>query len=359
MKTLKSKLVLDITPTKENPRNSEGAFLLLPDGTVLFAYSRYAGEDWHDNASCDIALIRSSDNGESWSEPEIIARASEFGVKNIMSVSSLVQNDGKFAFYFVIKENDGTSTVGRTVSSDGVKFLSERCGFNAEKGYYCFNNDRLVRLSDGNLAYPALAVKGSRAWDENFPVAETMIFISADDGKNFDPLLIKLRMAPDVKTKSGLQEPGLIEHSDGSIRVWARTDMSYQYESYSFDGMKTFSEPVPSEFTSPLAPMEMIRENDSVIYTVYNPIPLYNGREVSFATIGGRNPLIIRKSLDDGKSWGECHIIEADEDRGLCYPAMLFTDDNCMLIAYCRGNSDDICGLNRLGIRKIPLDEIK
>ena len=43
MKTLKSHLVLDLKPQEGNPRNSEGAFIRMDDGTLLFAYSRYSG----------------------------------------------------------------------------------------------------------------------------------------------------------------------------------------------------------------------------------------------------------------------------------------------------------------------------
>ena len=32
---------LDLVPGPDNPRNSEGAFLTLPEGEILYAYSRY------------------------------------------------------------------------------------------------------------------------------------------------------------------------------------------------------------------------------------------------------------------------------------------------------------------------------
>ncbi len=40
-----------------NPRNSEGCFLQLEDGRIAFAYSRFCGDDWQDNAACDICVI--------------------------------------------------------------------------------------------------------------------------------------------------------------------------------------------------------------------------------------------------------------------------------------------------------------
>ena len=55
-----------LCPGEGNPRNSEGAFLRLRDGRILFAYSRYIGTDAGDDAECEIAGIYSYDNGETW-----------------------------------------------------------------------------------------------------------------------------------------------------------------------------------------------------------------------------------------------------------------------------------------------------
>lgn len=357
MKDINSKLALDIKPSKGNPRNSEGSFIRMDDGTILFAYSRYSGDDWHDHQPSDIALIRSTDEGESWSEPEIIVSAQDVGATNVMSVSAIRQNDGKIGFYFLAKLFDNPETcdglhsiIVRALTSDGVNFHAERTGFSAPKGYYIFNNDRLVRLSDGRLAYPAGCVDGRKS--------SSTVFISDDDGASFTIHEKTLHMSAELRSERGFEEPGLIEHKDGSIRFWMRTDMGYQYECYSYDNLKTFTNPVPSEFTSPRSPMEIERAADGTLYTVYNPIPAYNGRYMPRATNGGRNPLIIRKSIDDGKTWGECFVIEADPERGFCYPAMFFTKDNSLLLSYCRGGEDDGFCLTRLGIRKISLEEI-
>ena len=76
-------LVHQLPPSPGNPRNSEGAFLRTDQGEILFAFSRYHGESNHDHAACDIALIRSCDEGVSWSKPEMIAPASDFGTVNV------------------------------------------------------------------------------------------------------------------------------------------------------------------------------------------------------------------------------------------------------------------------------------
>ena len=352
MKQLESKLVLDYKPCPGNPRNSEGAFIRADDGTILFAYSRYSGDSWHDHQPSDIALIRSCDQGETWSDPEIIVTAKELNAANIMSVSAIYQADGKIGFYFLAKLAGAElrSTICRAVSADGVHFRAEKCGFRAPERYYVFNNDRLVRLLDGRLVYPGALMDQGRHF-------VSTVFISEDDGASF--AIHNIRLDLPFANERGLEEPGILQQQDGSIRLWMRTDMGYQYESYSFDGLKTFTPPAPSVFTSPRSPMEMERGADGALYAIYNPIPNYNGRITSRASHGGRNPLVIRKSADDGKTWGDCYVIEADEDRGFCYPAMHFTDDGGLLVGYCRGGTEDAFCLTRLGICKFFLRELQ
>ena len=54
-------VVCQLAPGAGNPRNSEGAFLTLKDGRILFVFSRYCGDTWLDHASADLAAITSDD----------------------------------------------------------------------------------------------------------------------------------------------------------------------------------------------------------------------------------------------------------------------------------------------------------
>ena len=49
--TRKSNEIL-LPPSNKNPRNSEGSFLQLKDGRIAFAYSRYIGDSFDDDAEC-------------------------------------------------------------------------------------------------------------------------------------------------------------------------------------------------------------------------------------------------------------------------------------------------------------------
>lgn len=357
------KKVLDITPAENNARNSEGSFIRLDDGRIMFAYSRYSTNCPYDDANCDIAVIFSSDEGESWTEPEIIVKAEEFGTKNVMSTSAIYQNDGRIGIYFLIKENNGTTTIGRTLTKDGENFETERCRLKAISACYVINNDRFIRLSDGRIAAPA----ASLPWEDGKGYGDlcvTSLFVSSDDGLTFNPTkpcltIPYVRNEPSVDLLGGMQEPGVIEFKDKTLWLWARTRMGFQYESFSRDFGETFTYPQPSQFTSPCSPMEVARnpENDD-LYAVYNPVPNYNGREIKEGTCG-RTPFVIRKSTDDGRTWGELTEIENDEKMGYCYPAMFFTKDKSVLVGYCCGGAEEGFCLHRLRIMKINLNEIK
>jgi hypothetical protein len=142
--------------------------------------------------------------------------------------------------------------------------------------------------------------------------------------------------------------------------MWMRTDVGCQYESYSIDGGLTWTMPSPSRFTSPDSPLSMKRIPESgKLLAVWNPIPNYNGREFIYE-YGGRTPLVLAVSADDGKSWNDYKIIEDDPDAGFCYTAIHFTNDSHVLLKYCSGGKKDNLAscLHKLTVVKIPVREL-
>lgn len=349
-------LLHELPPGPGNPRNSEGAFLRGRHGELLFAYSRYRADSNHDHAPCDIALITSEDEGEHWSEPRLIARAQDFGTQNIMSVSAMPCLNGDLAFYFLIKENDFTTTLGRTVSYDGIHFTAERCDCRFPPAYYVVNNDRLVRLADGRIVAPASYITAEQNRNSiRCPMIATFL-ISSDDGKTFRKTEWEGTTSDPVNERYGLQETGIYQRTDGEIYIWARTGYGCQYEWSSSDALVSFTAPRASGFTAPPSPMQ-IKAVNGTVYAIYNPIPNYNGRETPLGC-WGRTPLVIRKSDDDGRTFGPLCVIEDDPTRGYCYPAIFPTADGDLLLAYCRGNAQDGNTLCRLGIAKIKRSDI-
>ena len=82
-----------------NQRNGEGDFIKLKDGTVMFAYSAFVGSSWQDHAIADIRAIFSHDDGETWSEDKLIIKCEDLS-SNYMCVSFLRMNNGDIALYF-------------------------------------------------------------------------------------------------------------------------------------------------------------------------------------------------------------------------------------------------------------------
>lgn len=90
---------LDLVPGPDNPRNSEGAFLTLPDGEILYAYSRYKGKSCSDEATTDLCLLRSRDDGRTFGEEStILTCEGEDGV-NAMSLSMMHMETGISDFF--------------------------------------------------------------------------------------------------------------------------------------------------------------------------------------------------------------------------------------------------------------------
>ena len=51
---------------------------------------------------------------------------------------------------------------------------------------------------------------------------------------------------------------------------------------------------------------------------------------------GGRTPLVLARSSDDGVTWDRHQVLEKEPDHGYCYIAMLF-DAGKLYLAYCCG----------------------
>lgn len=358
-----SRIVHELTPAPGNPRSSEGSFLRLRDGRILFAYSRYNGVSSGDHASCDVCAIVSSDDGESFSSDfRTLVRARDHGEQNVMSVSLLRLGNGDAGLIYLLKRRGGLlSDVILRRSSDEFETLDAGaiCTPRNFPGYYVINNDRAVRLSNGRLIVPAAKHPTSFEPERGYAFdgrSACYYLISDDDGVTWRPSGAVMNLPNIAYSSSGLQEPGLVELPGGALYGYFRTDMHFQYESVSVDNGDHWFLPQPSRFTAPNSPLHIRRNPYSgKYYAVWNPVPEYPGRQTGAKVwTGGRNPLVIAESRD-GYNYSPFTVIEDDDSRGFCYPAMLFLDGETALLAYCSGGDGDDSCLCRTTIRKITL----
>ena len=351
-------ITASFAPNDKFCRYSEGSFLRLKDGRIAYVHSRFTdGQD--DDAPSDIAVAYSEDDGESWSDTELVIPASQYNTHNIMSVSLLRMENGDFGLFYIVKKNAAENVIMLSRSADDGKTFYKHtvCTLTDRPGYYVLNNDRVIRLSTGRILMPLTFHRGGYAdggrscyWDSR----SFACFLYSDDDGNTWKESPDTVFAPFVGSSSGLQETGVIEKQNGVVWAYNRTDRMYQYEYYSMDGGLHWSMPQASRFTSPCSPMKIARnEKTGKLYAVWNPIPNYNGRKTNSVSCG-RTPIVYAVSDDDGNTWSEYTILEDDPERGYCYPAIFFTED-AMLVAYSAGGPTDGNWISRLNIKKVAL----
>ena len=357
----KGQIVLDLRPGPGNPRNSEGAFLELKDGRLLFVYSKYIGESGSDDAPCCLAALYSADSGETWTDGGTVVMPEEHGVSNVMSVSLMRMQNGDVGLFYLIRHGAEDMRLHLRRSSDEGKTWGEAVCCIPAPGYFVTNNDRVVRLSNGRLIIPAAFHRRKGEGRDGFrPLdmrAVTYFYLSDDDGATWRESRNGC-VLPYSRTTAGMQEPGLVELANGALFAWARTDVGCQYGMFSADGGETWSPPEPTPFTSPCSPLSLKRVADTdALLAIWNPIPNYQTRQETGIS-RGRTPLVGAISLNEGQTWGNFFAVELEPKGGYCYTAIHFTRDRSVLLAYCGGEPEDRLLLARLKIRKIPLAEI-
>ncbi len=349
-------IVASFGPGETYSRHSEGAFLRMKDGGIYFAYSRFTGSA-NDAAPSDIVAMVSYDEGETWSEPQTAIRAAEHDTKNIMSVSLVRMLNGDMGLFYIVKATTVISRIVLARSKDEGKTFCQKtvCTLPDREGYYVLNNDRVERLTNGRLIMPLAFHRGGHSAEGGayFDGRAFDCFVySDDDGETWDESRDTV-FPPFAHSRTGLQEPGIIELKSGVLWGYARTDQMAQYEFFSMDSGNTWTAAQASRFTSPPSPMKIKRHPETGdLYAVWNPIPNYNGRYMSKAG-WGRTPFVWAVSHDDGRTWSDQKIIEDHPEHGYCYPAIFFTDDNAMLVGYCAGGPEDGICLARLSIKKV------
>jgi hypothetical protein len=344
-----SVITLNVEPTKEHPRNSEGSFATLTSGRVIFIYSQFYGGA-ADESPARLVRIHSDDQGRTWSAPVTVVENT--GGNNVMSVSLLRLASGKLAMFYCLKNSWLDCRPHMRLSTDDGTTWSDAKLIQQAPGYFVLNNDRVIQLTTGRLIVP-LAFHRSRGSDphssKSFDARAIAMWIYSDDeGTTWTESSSWWAMP--VPSGSGLQEPGVVELADGSIFSWCRTSNGGQYGFRSTDAAKTFSPPEPTEMKSPNGPASIkLLPGSSDLLAIYNdhsgmfPFPPKK-----------RNPFVAAISADGGKTWPQRKLIESDPDGLYHYTAIHFIGD-AMLIGYCAGDSK-VGALNRLRIRRITLD---
>jgi len=309
------KSVFRILPGPGNPRNSEGDFVTLKDGRILFIYSKFTGTSGGDNANAYLAGRFSDNDGITWSSEDITIVEQE-GKMNVMSVSLLRLHNGEIALFYLLKNSASDCIPMIRLSVDEAKSWSApRPCITDKNGYFVVANNRVIQLKSGRILMPvAFMIPGWQGYSEYSTMSACY---SDDNGKSWKAG----KEAPNPDSVL-TQEPEIVELKNGDILMLARTDAGVQYRAFSKDKGISWSHLERSNIVSPLSPVSIAR-----IPSTGDLLLAWNNNGINQK----RTPLCIAVSKDEGKTWGNIKIIEDDPDGSFCYPSLHFAGRNVLL----------------------------
>jgi apolipoprotein N-acyltransferase len=350
---LKGAMVKPFLPASAaNPRNTEGAFVTLRDGRILFAYSKFSGGG-DDGDTATIAGRYSSDGGETWLNEDITLVANE-GAMNVMSASLLRLLDGRIGLFYLKKNSVSDCHPYLRYSSDEAKSWSAPVTCIREDGYYVLNNDRVVQLRSGRLVMPVALHPTVNGKLGSKGIA--MAYLSDDSGKTWRRSRTTLQDARE--DRAGFQEPGVVELRNGQLLMFIRTTLGSQYFSHSNDGGNAWGEARPSNLASPLSPASIKRiPSTGDLLAVWND---HSGVPEDFkATLtngGKRTPLTVAISKDDGKTWMNARSLLNDPGGWYCYTAIHFVGRDVLLAFASSGTGER--RLSKMDLARFPVAEL-
>ncbi len=327
---LDKEIVFRLEVIEDNPRNSEGDFVGLHDGRILYVYSHFSGGG-HDHDPSFLAGRYSSDGGKNWTDEEVILPNE--GDLNIMSVSLVRLDNDEIALFYLRKNSRSDCIPMMRISQDETKTWSDPIPVITDKrGYFILNNNRVIQLDNGRLLAPVCLHKTPET-EVNF-YGRIWNYYSDDNGRTWSS-------GEEVPNPKGvmLQEPGVVALKDGSIMMYIRTDRGLQYFSYSEDNGDTWSPVEPGNVPSPRSPATIQRiPSTGDLLLVWNnkgwPVEAETGRKVL------RTPFNSAISKDEGATWTHVQAIGDDPNMWYNYPAIHFME-NEVLIGYNGGYFTD------------------
>ncbi len=337
--------VLSLQPGPDNPRNSEGDFINLNNGRVLFVYSHYTGASTSDHAPAYLAGRYSDDGGKTWSQEDKLILENEGGM-NVMSVSLLRLQNGDIALFYLRKNSTQDCIPMMRISKDETDSWSEAIPCITDKqGYFVLNNARVIQLDNGRLLMPvALHQFPGGKWSTK---ADLYSYYSDDNGTTW-------HSSAQVPNESSIitQEPGVIEMKDGRIMMYIRSSGGFQQLSFSSDKGESWSHIETSNIPSPLSPATIEKipgSNDWLL--------VWNNNDGTNPVIKNkRTPITASISKDEGKTWVNITNIQQDPDGWYCYIAIHFVNKHDVLLGYCAGSQSrnthlSVTDISRFDIR--------
>ena len=157
---------------------------------------------------------------------------------------------------------------------------------------------------------PLLYQQGNAWADANHRYAAG-VMVSDDGGESFQ--LRGYLRHPEARH---FIEPKVVELSDGRIVLLSREKWKGGvWQSESHDGGQTWSPVELTDIPNPSSKFRILKARDGRIFLLHNPVPVENG-----AKWGRRSPLSLWVSEDDMRTWPVKVDLVTDPDHNLNYP---------------------------------------
>ena len=115
---IEKELVGQIPIGPNNLRNSEGDFIRLKNGDILYIYTHYYGKGGDDNDTAYLASRRSTDDGKSWTTEDKIEVSDDEAKLNVMSVTCRRLQSGEIALFYLVKDSSADCRPYMRLSTD-------------------------------------------------------------------------------------------------------------------------------------------------------------------------------------------------------------------------------------------------
>jgi predicted neuraminidase len=303
----------------------------LADGRLLCVYSAIDGQATRGKAV--IVATRSADSGGTWSKPIVLIDSRPdldydpniivIGPRVIVTSTTVPPTHGQFI---------STSRTVAVRSEDSGKTWSKSYDIPMGHRYTSGKINRGIVLRDGTAlfgySWDIALDKTEKITSEGQEECRACLMASTDRGltwKTISHVTTRDRKLADrVGAINGLDEPALVELSDGAVYMLCRTGLTKLYESRSTDGGKTWSAAAPSPLTSHNAPASLCR---------------IGGKKPGILAVWcnsstSRWPLCAAASFDDCRTWSTPRRLTERDGHEQSYPACIEAPDGRLVVAW-------------------------
>ena len=321
---------LVLAPANNHARNSEGDFIRLKDGRILFVYSRFTDGNGDDSHSFLAGRV-SPDDGATWSDQDqMVLPANTDGVPTVSSVSLLRLKDGRLSMFYLTRKTDTDRQFVMRTSQDEGKTWSNATVCTPGPGYVVVTNSRVVRLKSGRIMFPAARHELPEQLKGDHRGIATCYY-SDDEGNTWRECQTPLQAT--ANSHSGFQYPAIAELRNGRLIMLMAMHLRPLSRSYSSDGGQTWSPPTATDLATPVSPPAIRR-----IPSTGDLLLIWNDHTNAIPSLkNARTPLTAAISQDEGQTWTHRKMLYSDRDGSYQFTAIEFVHDR-VLLGLCAAN---------------------